>query len=330
VLPALTLVFATTITVAPPAGGGVEGCPSGRQVTEALNARVPGLVSSTANGPGALRLSVSGAPETEVSVDLVDGQGESVLRRVLPAPAPGRTADCPALAETVALIVERYLHDVGYEAPPLAPPAPKPPSALPPTSAPAPQIETRPVQTPAPAVPVARDTHAVFRLGTSINARRGDIGGFDGDATLALAVEGRSARREGWHLGASLSAGLAPRADARWGSQTATLHRVPMRLGIYLRLPAGPGHLEPGVGLGADALLVSTGAPNSGSERHLAPFADLALGYALPLVGPLYLRALSRAALAEPYSFKTRSGAEVWGTPRAYLELGVELGVAFP
>jgi hypothetical protein len=327
VIPALTFVFATTITVAPAAGGG-EGCPSERQVESALGARVPGLVSPTATGPGALRLSVTGSPDAELSVDLVDAQGESVLRRLLPAPARGRAADCPALAETVALIVERYLHDVGYEAPTLAPPAPKPPSTPPP--APVPPLETRSAPAPKATSPADTDTHAVFRLGTSINARRGDTGGFDGDAALALAVEGTNAGPARPHLGACLSAGLAPRADASWANQTATLRRLPIRLGVYLRLPLGPGHLEPGAGGGADALLVTTGGPSGKSERHLAPFADLALGYSLPLVGPLYLRALSRAALAVPYTFRTGSLVQIWGTPRTYLELGVELGVAFP
>jgi hypothetical protein len=127
---------------------------------------------------------------------------------------------------------------------------------------------------------------------------------------------------------------MALAAEATWfdqgASQTATLRRLPFRMGAYVAIPVGPGQLEPGLGGGADVLLVSaTGAETVGG-RHIAPFGDVSLAYGLPLFSPVYLRLLSRAALAVPYDFETLGGTHVWRTPRSYAEVGVEFGVAFP
>ena len=133
------LVFAVFEALAPAAAppAGAPECPSPAQLGQALNVLVPGLAPFPATATplplaSGLRLGVETSPEGDVRVDLTDAQGEIVLHRVLPAPPRGRAPDCPALAETIALIVDRYLHDVGYEAPPLPPPAPKPkPTAKP-------------------------------------------------------------------------------------------------------------------------------------------------------------------------------------------------------
>ena len=76
-------------------------------------------------------------------------------------------------------------------------------------------------------------------------------------------------------------------------------------------------------------MLVSARGPGTVDGRHVAPFWDVALGYTLLAYRPLYLRVLSRIALAVPYDFKTLAGAHVWGTSRAYGEVGVESGFAF-
>ena len=305
----------------PPVSGSANGCPSAVELAETLNARVPGLVSAAPAAPlqlaSGMRLAVVTSPDGDVRVDLVDAKDEVVLHRLLPAPPRGHVPDCPALAETVAIIVERYLHDVGYEAPPLPPPAPTTaPAPAPP--APATVVVATP---PPPASPAARAV--LWRLGLMASGRRGDAGGLDGDADLTLGLEGT-------HVGARLSAGLAPRAAAQWSNDRATLERLPLRLGVFVCLPAGPGRLEPGVGVGADILFVSATGPGTASGSHLAPSADVSLGYAMTLIGPVYGRVLSRAALVAPYTFKTLAGVQVWGTPRAYGEVGVELGVSFP
>jgi hypothetical protein len=319
--PSASAAAPPTSSVSPPSPAPAE-CPAPAQLAGALNALLPGLTPAAptvtplplASGQ---RLGVAISPEGDVRVDLVDAQGEIVLHRVLPAPPRGRLPDCPALAETIALIVDRYLHDVGYEAPPLPPPTPRP--VAPP---PAPVTPTAIAVAP----PAAAPAPALWMLGLAGSARRGDAGGFDSDGDLAVGVE---ATGDGPHWGGRLSAGYAPAADARWSTETATLRRLPVRLGVYLGIPAGPGQLEPGLGVGADILLVSATGPGAASGVHTAPSGDLALGYAIPLAGPLYLRLLLRAALAIPYKFETLAGAQVWGTPRVYGEGGVELGVAF-
>jgi hypothetical protein len=331
VLSALTTVLVSALATATtaPAPSATEPaleCPAPAQLAAALNALVPGLAPAA---PTAMplplasggRIGVTTLPEGDVRVDLVDAQGEVALHRVLPAPPRGRAPDCPALAETIALIVDRYLHDVGYEAPPLPPPAPKP--APPPAAIEAPP--TAVVVAPAAAPAVA--PRAQWRAGVGAAARRGDAGGFDGDADLALSVESTAV---GAHFGGRLSAGYAPALDARWADKAATLRRLPLRLGLYLGIPAGPGQVEPGVGAGLDVFIVSVSGPGSASGTHTSPSADLALGYALPLTGPLYLRLLSRIALAVPYTFTALEVPRVWGTPRVYGEAGVELGFAFP
>jgi hypothetical protein len=299
-------------------------CPSAAELAPALNALIPGLVTAApASTPlplaGGYRLGVATTHEGDVRVDLADAQGEVALHRMLPAPPRGHAPDCPALAETIALIVDRYLHDIGFEVPPLPPPEPAP--------APPPSVTEPPATVVVPGPAAAAPARALWRLGLMGNARRGDAGGFDSDGDLALGVESTGT---GARWGGRVSAGYARPADARWSDKAATLRRVPVRLGLYLAIPVGPGRLEPGVGAGADLLVVSASGPGTADDTRVAPSGDLALGYALPLPGPVYARVLSRAALAVPYTFKALDGSPVWATPRVYGEIGVELGFAFP
>ncbi|HVZ71178.1 MAG TPA: hypothetical protein VHJ20_02285, partial [Polyangia bacterium] len=142
----LALMLTPTLTVTAPTDGSAD-CPSPRQVSDALARLAPGLVAQddaapplpvpdagVAPPPTNLRLAVSGTPAGDVRIDLTDARGELVLRRLLKAPERAQLSDCTALAETTALIVERYLREVGYEAPPLPPPAPIAGPAPPPAS----------------------------------------------------------------------------------------------------------------------------------------------------------------------------------------------------
>jgi hypothetical protein len=326
VLAVLSTLLASALAAATPA----SECPAPAQVAASLNALIPGVApEARPGGPlalaGGLRLLIASSVDGggDVRIDLFDAQGDVVLHRVLPGPPRGRPTDCPALAETVALIVDRYLHDVGYEVPPLPPPAPALPPA--PVAGP-PRVEPAPVAPPRAPVPPAPP--AILRVGLAASGRLGDAGGVDGDADLALGLESGG---DGHRWGGRLSFGYAPAAEARWSGKTATLYRLPARIGLYLSLPAGSGRLEPGLGGGADVLLVSAEGPGTtdGVGVHLAPFGDASLAYTIPLARRLYARALSRAALTVPYVFRDLAGERVWGTPRVYGELGVELGLAF-
>jgi hypothetical protein len=313
--PLLVSALAAAITITPP-GPSDEGCPSPRQVTDALTARLPWVVQAPGQ-PGALRLAVTATPTGNLRVQLSDATGEPVLVRALP-PARGKATECPALADTVALIVDRYLHDVGYEAPPLPPPAPPPP---------APVVTRAPPRAPAPA-----PAGAAWQLGAEVEGRYGDTSVFETSVLVSL---GREAPLRHQRAGLRLSGGLGPGFSASWMNNEASLRRVPLRLDAYLAIRAGPGRVEPGLGIGADLLWVrvaTTSGTPAGAGPHIAPFASGALGYALPLGQRFYARAVARGGAALPYSFLTakHGGVEVWSTPRTYLEFGVESGVAFP
>ena len=120
----VALASATAIAILLPAGAD-DGCPSPRQVSDAVSAHLPGVVLplGRAPGPSALRLSVTTDGAGTLRVDLSDPQGGALLRRRVAPETAARTkaAECVALAETAALIVDRYWHEVGYEVPPAAP-----------------------------------------------------------------------------------------------------------------------------------------------------------------------------------------------------------------
>src|SRR5690242_9835271 len=96
------------------------GCPSSVQISAAIEARLPGLLIPPEQSglPEALLLSLSSDAKGAQSFTLTDHDLQVRLRRALPPPASADPSECPALAETVALMVERYLQEVGYHAEP--------------------------------------------------------------------------------------------------------------------------------------------------------------------------------------------------------------------
>jgi hypothetical protein len=318
-----------------------QACPASRQVTEALSARLPGVVLpyGQAARPGMVRLGVA-VDATAIRIDLADPDGAPLLHRALPARGPG---DCAALADTIALIIERYWREVGYDAPPLqAPAAPTPTPPTPPPPVPPPPRPPEPTVTPAVAVerqvapPVERRPTAPVPLSLALAAgvagRAGDAGTRDASAMLAVSVEAR--------VGIRLSAGVSTSAvSALDVTRQASFRRFPLRLGAYWPVPLGVGQLEPGLGLDLD--LISVSIPNDGSQlRSPSPCsgglcrsagADLALGWSVASTHHVYLRALARAGLAASYNFVTgMNGDPIWRTPSTYLEVAVESGLRFP
>src|SRR3954465_11699488 len=97
------------------------GCPTSRQVVDALEARLPGvLTSADHSGTDVLVLSLWPlAPAEPHGIALVDDRGEIRLKRTLPSPGDVTERDCPALADTVSLIIERYLRGVAEGEPAL-------------------------------------------------------------------------------------------------------------------------------------------------------------------------------------------------------------------
>jgi hypothetical protein len=313
------LVPAFAVVVAAPSGPD-QGCPSPRQITDALAARMPDLVvpANEPMSPGMLRLSVSGgAGAAPLRIELTDGVGEARLQRNLTLAERGRSGDCPALAETVALIVDRYLHDVGYEAP---------------LGSPATALDLPPLELDARVPPAATTASSRFDLLASGLWRGASSDDDDLEAALGIGIE-RPLGTARW--GATLTGGAAASRAGPTLDGTATLRRFPLRLGLSIPLPLGPGWLEPGIGLGLDWLVTSLTWPG-GSDRHLrvSPSGEARLAYRLALVGRFFLRGSASAGAAVPYQFMTERNVplppeRVFGAPRFYVKSGLEMGFSF-
>ena len=237
-----------------------QNCPGPRQVTDALTARLPGAVlpPGQPTKPGMLRLAVAAEAAGGIRIDLADPEGAPLLHRVLAVTrGPG---ECAALADTIALIIERYWREVGYDAPPLAPPTPPPPPPSPPPPPPAPP----PHPSPPPPEPAAVESRSPRRARRRRRAR----------SPLALVSRRRDRRprrrrRHARRLGADRLRGRGthrhPAVRRRlqrddhpagaWGRSD--FRRFPLRLGGYLPIPIGVGQLEPGLGFDLDLLSLS-------------------------------------------------------------------------
>jgi hypothetical protein len=296
---------------------------------------LPGVVhpSGQAARSGMVRLAVT-VDATGIRIDLADPDGGPLLHRALPARGPG---ECAALADTIALIIERYWREVGYDAPPLqAPAAPPPPPVAPPSRPPEPTVTPAVTVEKQVAPPVERRPSAPVPLTLAVAAavagRAGDASARDASAMLAFTIEAR--------IGLRLSAGVSTSAAAALDvMRQATFRRFPLRLGAYWPVRLGVGQLEPGLGLDLD--LISVSIPNDGTQLRSpsscsgglcrSAGADLALGWSVVSTHHVYLRALARAGLSASYDFVTGTNDDpLWRTPSTYLEVAVESGLRFP
>ena len=249
---ALAPAYAIAILLA---GGPDDGCPSPRQLADALSAHLPGMVLPLghATGPMTLRLAVTTDAAGAMRLDLSDPEGGPLLHRWLPANEHSHAGDCPALAETAALIVDRYWHEVGYdvaiEAPP-APPKPPPKATPPPASKPA---EPPPSPPPAPAIvkthaPPTEPPAETLRpaepqppaeplppprwwVGVGGGGLVTETGSHAASALVAIAVERPVFKRR---VGLRLSAGMETGVSASFTYGSADIWQFPVRMGGYL------------------------------------------------------------------------------------------------
>jgi hypothetical protein len=336
-----------------------DGCPSPHQLADALSAHLPGMVLPTghASGPTTLRLGVTTDAAGAMRLDLYDPEGGPLLHRWLPPNDRTQPGDCPALAETAALIVERYWHEVGYDIPietPNASPKPPAPKATPP---PAPKAEPPPPPRPAPppppppeaAEPTSPPTErahgppptaepqppteplppARWWIGGSAEGLLTTSGDRAAAALLAVAVERPAFKRR---FGLRLSAGAQTGVSVSFATGSAEVLQFPVRMGGYLPIALGVGQLEPGIGVDLDVVAVTL-KHGSTSETNLraTPGIDAALGWALPLPHDFYIRALAQAVTEVPHNVVTASNdTTIFTIPRFHLALGIELGLWFP
>jgi hypothetical protein len=348
---ALAPAYAIAILMA---GGPDEGCPSPRQLSDALSAHLPGMILPIghATGPTTLRLSVTTDSAGAMRLDLNDPEGGPLLHRWLPAAetaphgptADGRGRDCAALAETAALIVDRYWREVGYDVPaetppappkppppPVKPTAPPPPPVAPPPPSPEPPAEARgPPPEPAPPSPPSPPLPPpVWSIGASGGERFAGGDGHAATVALSFALEHPiQTRRVGLRLSVAAETSLA--ADLPTGH--AGLFQFPVRMEAYLPIRLPVGQLEPGIGVDLDVMAIAFSHDGtSGTHLRASPGIDAALGWAWPLPHDIYLRASARAVTQVPYRVVTTSNdMTIFTTPREAAVIGLEFGLWFP
>ena len=333
------------IVIAPPSGPD-EACPSARQVTAALQAHVGGMIVNPDPKGAALPradllravLDVPG-DGTVVRFSLVDGFGEVQLHRALPAPGRGGpAADCVALAETIATIVERYLSSVPYRTKETEPPPPPPPPPAPPAPPATPGPE--PVRGEVPPGAGALDARRTW-----ITAGLGWRAATQGKSLFELRVGGalevtRGARPWAASLHAAADQGQVAdvQAGPGYGAGSISFRRFTGRLGLGIALPAGPGVLEPALGAGVDVFVkeTSTTSPASSTRSiRTVPAAEAQVGYRIALSRHFFVRPAAAFGLAM-FSYKVGYGKEAAGpsapiffTPAWFSTLALDVGVVF-
>ena len=292
-----------------------QTCPAPRQVTDALAARLPGVVLPTGQPakPRMLRLAVAPTPRAASAIDLADPDGAPLLHRVLALTrGPG---ECAALADTIALIIERYWREVGYDAPPLAPldaaasaaaTAAGPAAATAGPPPPAAAVETRRA---APPAPKGRGPDTPVAL-----VRRGGVrrpGRRRGRTRRVRADRARRAR--GASASASRPASQAGRPAPLRATGQADFRRFPLRLGGYVPIPSGSASSNPAWAWILD--LIRSLSAAMAASRHpsgavvlfrrvcAGPRAPiLALGWSYASAHHFYVRALARLGMAASYT----------------------------
>lgn len=277
------------------------GCPSSGQLIEALRAHVPeALVPiERARQAGALIVRLEPvAPGDPPRFVVVDVEGRVRLRRTLRAPDASGGGDCPVLAETVALIVDRYLQGVA---------APEESSAT-----------------------VGRAGQAVaarlWRMELAGHWNIGRSGGLGINGALRVGRLFGARERFVAHLGLGFSG--SSNADLVGGSGAA--RAFPAVFGIGYRFPAGPVSFELGALAQGELWVVRTDVGGAQSDFWRIP---VSLGGAAEFVLPwgryfftaqgLLLGALNAVDFAQGID------APVFQAPRLQGKLGLGGGVLF-
>ena len=329
VLLLLALADAQAVAVRP---SDSPGCPAPADVAAALTARVPGALVpfDQARPRKALVLDIVPEGEEPASITLTDAAGKPKLQRSLrggleaPATEEGtvappdptsppdlegrRAKECSALAETAALIVERYLSDLQDHLPPPDPPAPPPPSRRWEVSL-------------ATAFRPGSDGLSAFEVGPSLGwfVARGHL-----LLSLAVAAGGESN---------PVPSGSRYQGEARQ-------RRFPVDLGLWWATGPAAVELQVGAGAGLDLTRVeATGDPGTADVRLLpGPALWTAAGVRLPLGRQVFFRIRSGlvASLIQ-YDFSYLDGPRedpvtVFSAPtrRFYARIAADVGLALP
>jgi hypothetical protein len=301
---------------------GAEACPSQTELADALESHMPGIVAHGAREPGAslLRLGLTMSPDGLARVTMTDAAGALRLERELDLPKSGAgardRAACAALAETVTLIVERYMRHIGYHEPP--PPAlvapPLPPEPPPPPPAP-------------PPPPPSREG----RLGLGLAAR------LPYSSSWRIEPQLTGALRVG-HLDISALVGVSLLATEdvpmTAGQGSLELRTIPARLALGWSVPLGSRlALVPSLAGGVDVVRAQTrGIDEQRRSSQVEPVAEAGLRLLAQLTRRVWIDAFAFQGLdIRPEAFSVNDAKMVaipiFTTPRVYTRVGVDFGI---
>ncbi len=301
-----------SVLVAVPARVPGDDCPSSRQVEGALALRIPdALVPGETTGPDVLRLMFGPRTGNQRMFSLIDEAGLTRLARPLAIPAEQKAADCTALAQTVVLIVERFLQELAYQGPARRPP-PWPPDDV--------KVATT---SPLAAANAARHPWELS-LGTIWRPGEDGLGAHEARLSGARSF-GPAGRLRAYFAGAVAGSSPYPSASMR---------RWPMELGLLGTVTTGRAEVEAGFFGGLDVIAVQPrsdpAARSPSSLLRPGPVAGLLVAVRFHLGEYFFLRIHNAAGIAVTrYDFVNPAGERVFGTSRTYAKIGAEGGFAF-
>ena len=278
-----------------------RGCPSRAEVVSALEARLPGV---TADG-ATRQLSLEPGP-AGLTLRLRAGEQIELERRLTPDERAASPEGCEALAEAAALVVVRYLREIGYRPPEVRAPEPLPV-----------------VVAPGSPTPPRSSVRSAGYLGIAGAARAAPAAS---RAELSLVFQ----LHRGW-LAAEVAAGATSQTVAAvpaTASGELRLRAFPARLALGVPVRLGWATLVPAAGMGLDVLWFrSSGLADARQGVRLEPAAEVATS-CLMARGALFGRlTLAGGLTLGGRDFDAGQPEPVFRTPGAYLRAQFELGV---
>jgi hypothetical protein len=327
------LLQAAWVTLAPTAD---DQCPSSAQVQAALEAHAPKVVASSSDAPsgGPLTLSL-GTSSGTVSLSLADRAGQLKLYRVLPPPQAGRALDCAALADTVALIVDRYFDEVELPAMPekkvVPPPPPPPPSPPPPSPPPTPPLKK---------VRVSGSDTPSFALSGTVGRRFpggvGSLSQYTYKLTVGLALS--KVGHQGGALWLDASAGSLGVVSKAWnysdgfGNATAVLSGADLALLLAWPVWLGRVYIGPQGTVDMVSLDAVVNNDKNQHETHFGVSAGLHLGYQVfgwqHFFARLDLNGCA-AIVRQRVVTHSQENTVLFEAPAAYISVAGGVGVSF-
>jgi hypothetical protein len=317
----LATAQAALVTVAP---GPSDNCPSSAQVLAALEFHAPALVTPGQNRDSASQTTLVLSPALatgDFTFFLLDRSGRVKLNRTLPPPDGDRGRDCAALADTVALIVDRYYNEV--ELPPLPEKSAKP--------EPMPSAPQEVAHAPEPNRQVEAGRYALsLGIGRRMPGSAADLGGNEISLIGGMAVAGFGGH--GGRLWLETSAGIVGIVYWAWPQGNVTAVRTAWGLSALLAWPAWRGRLYAGALTSVEYLwLDATSNSHLQHETRLAPSAGLRGGYLLFLREHVFIRMdLGGSVAIVRYDLATQSHSSMLlSAPRVYATAAIGVGISF-